>query len=84
VSAHLEKLPALQLSRTASVQLPPVIRVLHLTLQRVDLKEKKSDHQMAIRLILQLLDNRQLVNQRRDSQQRASQTPDNQLNKVQC
>jgi hypothetical protein len=60
------------------VQLQLVIRALHQTLQRVDLRAKKSGHQMAHQLThlpLQHLVNRTLVNQQQDSQMLDNQTP---------
>jgi hypothetical protein len=76
--AHSAKLLVLQLSRTASVQLPLAIRVHHQTPQRVVLRAKKSDRQVVIRLTHQQLDNQQLVNQQLDNQQQDNQQQDNQ------
>jgi hypothetical protein len=86
VLVHSEKLLVLQLSHTASVQLPLAIRVQHPTLDRVDLRAKRSGHQTPASQLLvsqtpdsQMLGNQQLVSRMLDNQTLDSQQPDNRM-----
>jgi hypothetical protein len=86
VLVHSEKLLVSQLSHTASVLLPLVIRVQRPTLERVVLTVKRSDHQTPASQLLvsqtpdsQMLGNQQLVSRMLDNQTLDSQQPDNRM-----